>query len=310
MGRRTNPLPVAIQTGCMASYCHACHCIAREEAQCLQICPTHTLTPSVCSSSCWDLPALPDDWPWPDRYPQQLSNCPGVPLLAPILTSVRKTWICCSSNITMGRPWLNACVHAGPPSSVLPDIFEAIRPVIGAFQTLGVPYHIGGSVASSALGIARTTIDVDLVADIHSDQIGPLVKALQDEYYIDGDTIADAVTRFSSFNLVHLATMLKVDVFIPGESPYARKAFSRRRRDRLAEDADDEVYFSSAEDLILHKLDWYRKGGETSERQWGDLRGVLKVQGDALDRDYLSHWAQELGLADMLDRALHEVGLD
>jgi hypothetical protein len=192
---------------------------------------------------------------------------------------------------------------------MFPDIFAAIRSVIGAFQTLGIPYHIGGSVASSALGVARTTVDVDLVAEIRSDHIKAFVEALQHEYYIDGDAIADAVAHRSSFNLVHLETMIKVDVFIPKADTYAQEAFSRRSLDRLAEDDEGEVYIESAEDVILHKLDWYRMGGEVSERQWNDLTGVLKVQREDLNKDYLRRWASELGLTNLLDRAMREAGL-
>jgi sugar/nucleoside kinase (ribokinase family) len=189
------------------------------------------------------------------------------------------------------------------------DIYAAIRTVIDTFQRLGISYHIGGSVASSALGVARTTLDVDLVADIQADHVETFVETLQSEYYVDKDMIAQATEERSSFNLIHLATMVKVDVFILKESDYAREAFSRKRLDRLGEESEEEVYIASAEDVILHKLDWFRMGGEVSERQWGDIVGVMKVQGEALDGDYLQHWASELGLTTMLERALREAGL-
>jgi hypothetical protein len=70
-----------------------------------------------------------------------------------------------------------------------------------------------------------------------------------------------------------------------------------------------ELYFASPEDTVLAKLDWFRKGGGTSDRQWRDLLGVLKVQAVALDRTYLNHWARELGVNDLLSRALEEAGL-
>ncbi len=189
------------------------------------------------------------------------------------------------------------------------DIYAAIRTVIDTFQRLGIPYHIGGSVASSAFGVARTTLDVDLVADIQTDHVEEFVESLQAEYYVDRDMITQSLAERSSFNLIHLATMVKVDVFILKESDYARKAFSRKRLDRLGKESEEEVYFDSAEDVILHKLDWYRMGGAVSERQWGDIVGVMKVQGELLDRDYLQHWAGELGLTTTLQRALDEAGL-
>lgn len=120
---------------------------------------------------------------------------------------------------------------------MIPDIYAAIRTVIDIFQELGIPYHIGGSVASSAFGVARTTLDVDLVADIQTDHVEVFVESLQAEYYVDRVMITQSLAERSSFNLIHLATMVKVDVFILKESDYARKAFSRKRLDRLGEES-------------------------------------------------------------------------
>ena len=60
---------------------------------------------------------------------------------------------------------------------------------------------------------------------------------------------------------------------------------------------------------MLAKLQWYRDGGGVSDRQWNDVLGVLKVQGATLDRAYLEEWARELGLTDLLRRALEDAGL-
>jgi hypothetical protein len=65
---------------------------------------------------------------------------------------------------------------------------------------------------------------------------------------------------------------------------------------------------ATAEDVVLGKLEWYRLGNEISERQWRDAIGVLQVQKGTLDREYLEHWARELGLGDLLARALRDAG--
>jgi len=176
--------------------------------------------------------------------------------------------------------------------------------VIETLERLGVAHHIGGSVASSALGIARATLDVDLVADLSDDQVGPFVAALAEDYYADEAAIREAVRRRGSFNLIHLATMLKIDVFQLKDTPYDREAFARRRAGTLGEgDARREVFFASPEDTVLNKLQWYELGGRVSERQWGDVLGVLRVQAGRLDEDYLDRWARELGLEELLARA-------
>jgi len=96
-----------------------------------------------------------------------------------------------------------------------PDIQAALTPIVEALEQLGVPYHIGGSVASSLYGLPRLTIDVDLVADLRLGHVRPLVKRLQTTYYIDEDMVRDAINRHGSFNIIHQDTILKVDVFIP-----------------------------------------------------------------------------------------------
>jgi len=127
-----------------------------------------------------------------------------------------------------------------------PDILFAIKPVIKAFDQLSIPYYIGGSVASSVYGMARATMDVDIVADMALAQVPSVVGLLQDEYYIDERTINRAVSDTSSFNLIHLETMLKIGVFILKRDSYHKSAIGRRRRDRLIEDDQDSAFFLSS----------------------------------------------------------------
>lgn len=191
-----------------------------------------------------------------------------------------------------------------------PDLLAAVGPVAGVLEDLGVPYYIGGSVASSAYGAARATLDVDMVADLKPRHVRPLAKMLESSYYVDEDAILEAIRRHSSFNLIHLETMIKVDVFVVGDQPYPQQALRRRRRDTLDEGQQAvEFYLASSEDIVLIKLDWYRMGGEVSERQWSDVVGVVKVQEKSLDREYLRHWASELNLTGLLEQAFRDAGI-
>jgi hypothetical protein len=189
-----------------------------------------------------------------------------------------------------------------------PDILATIMPIVEALEQLGVPYHIGGSVASSFYGLPRLTIDVDLVADLRLEHVKPLVKLLQATYYIDDDMIRDAIRRRSSFNLIHQGTILKVDVFIPKSRLFDQEELNRVQT-KVLEGNDRPFYVASPEGTILNKLEWYRMGGEVSDRQWNDILGVLKVQGTALDMDYLQRWAANLNVTDLLERALVDAGL-
>ena len=188
------------------------------------------------------------------------------------------------------------------------QVLAAITPVVEVFEQLGVLYHIGGSVASSIYGILRATIDADLVADLRLEHVRPLVIQLQTDYYIDEDMIRDAIRRRSSFNVIHLDTMLKVDVYIPKPRLFDQKELERAQQEVLLE-GTRPFTVASPEGTILNKLEWYRMGGEVSDRQWNDILGVLKVQGTHLDMDYLKKWSANLNVTDLLERALVDAGL-
>ena len=188
-----------------------------------------------------------------------------------------------------------------------PDILVALKPVINIFEKLSIPYYIGGSIASSIYGIARATMDVDIVADIDTHHIPALKQHLENDYYMDEDMIKEAILNKSSFNLIHLETVLKIDVFIYKDDPYQRIAIQRKLKDTLEEDnSDTTFYFSSPEDTIINKLIWYKMGGEVSDRQWLDVIGVIKVQGESLDKSYLKDWSQKLQILELLSKAFNE----
>jgi hypothetical protein len=185
------------------------------------------------------------------------------------------------------------------------EIVSATIPVVRVLERLGVAYFVGGSVASSVHGVARTTIDADILANLHAEHIEPLVEALAGDYYVDLDMIRDAVHRRTCFNVVHLATMLKVDVYLATGAPHDLESMARRRDDTLEPGAaETRAWVASAEDVVLHKLHWFRLGGEVSERQWHDIMGVIRLQAEALDVAYLRRWAALLAVADLLERAL------
>ncbi len=187
------------------------------------------------------------------------------------------------------------------------DAITAMKPVVAEFRRLCVRYYVGGSIASIVYGQSRSTIDVDLIADLGPEHVAPLVEALHDEYYISEGMIVEAIARKSGFNLIHLPTSFKVDVFIVKDREYDRVALQRIRSDSLEdEDPSAQFFVASAEDIVLSKLEWFRLGHEVSERQWIDVLGVLKVQQNALDRAYLTKWATELDVADLLKRAWKE----
>ncbi|HRQ42561.1 MAG TPA: hypothetical protein PLD25_31990 [Chloroflexota bacterium] len=178
--------------------------------------------------------------------------------------------------------------------------------VIDVLEKLDIRYLIGGSFASTAYGRVRTTQDVDLVADLQMDQVVPFVKALDNAFYADEQMIHNAIQRRTSFNLIHLETLFKVDIFIPKARPFDGEQLNRRIERVIDKETARKAYFASAEDTILAKLEWYRLGGEVSEQQWRDIQGILQLRGDQLDLDHLQTWATALRINDLLERALKE----
>ncbi len=191
---------------------------------------------------------------------------------------------------------------------MIAEPFRVTLMVIDAFDELGIPYLIGGSLASALYGVPRTTLDADLVADIRPGHASKLVERLRQSFYISEEAARDAIARRTSFNLIHLDTMFKVDVFVRKLRAFDDSQFTRRRPVLVSQDPERIAFVASAEDMILAKLEWFLQGGEVSERQWRDVIGMMSAQAQNLDTSYLRHWAPLLGVAPLLERALAETG--
>lgn len=195
-------------------------------------------------------------------------------------------------------------------AALMPDAIRIGLRVTSLLANLGIPHLIGGSVASIVHGEVRLTNDLDLVADIKEEQVSAFVSALEAAFYVDDRAILRAIRERGSFNIIYLETMFKVDVFIPHGDDWAREQMLRSEEKPLLHGDNSTIRkVSNAETTILQKLLWFRKGGEVSDRQWKDVLGMLKVQSDRLDQEYLRKWATELGIGDLLDKAFIESGI-
>jgi hypothetical protein len=189
------------------------------------------------------------------------------------------------------------------------EALEVALRVARVLEGLGVPYLVGGSLASSFHGLPRSTQDADLVADLAPSHVPAFIAELSADFYLDEAAIRDAVDRRSTFNLIHLQTMFKVDVFVARDDAGTVKEMERRRARTLPGEPPVEIVVASPEDVVIQKLHWYRLGDHVSERQWADAMGVLRIQGRQLDAAYMHELAAEMGVSDLLVRALHEAGL-
>ena len=188
-----------------------------------------------------------------------------------------------------------------------PRLLSVIRPVVSVFERLEIPYYLGGSVAAIIYGLPRMTLDADLSASLVESHVPQLVAAWEDDFYVSGPMMREAIQRQSCFNLIHLKTVYKVDIFCSHAQAFQQSVLARRRRDSLVS-ADEELFIdvASPEDLILHKLVWYRKGNETSERQWLDILTILRLQSVVIDANYIAEWAAKLKVLDLWERIRDE----
>ena len=180
----------------------------------------------------------------------------------------------------------------------------AVR-VARAMESAGVEYAVGGSVASSAYGEPRATLDLDVAIRLTPGLVPALLEALGPDFVVDAELLQEGIRTGRSVNIFYLPVFTKIDLFARGDDEYDQAEFSRRNEIEVA--PGKRILASSAEDNLLWKLRWYRKGGESSDQQWRDVMGLVRVSGESMDLTYLRRWAVHHGVADLLERAINQV---
>ncbi|MDJ1183042.1 hypothetical protein [Roseofilum casamattae] len=174
------------------------------------------------------------------------------------------------------------------------------------FASLHIEYFITGGSAAILYGEPRTTRDLDVVVSVQRDRLDEAIASLEESgFYAAGvDEVKNG--QLNILQVIHIATIARGDLILLGKTPFDRMQLERRQAVLMEEGR--MLYYASPEDTILSKLQWQQLSG--SEKQWRDVLGILKVQGELLDRDYLQEWGNQLGLSDPLRLAIAEAGLN
>ena len=191
---------------------------------------------------------------------------------------------------------------------MLSDPISLALVVADILDSLEIPYLVGGSVASTLLGEPRSTQDIDMVIDLSPDKVTSLINLLQPRFYVSEAAVLEAIQYKRSFNIIDNESLGKVDFFILKNDPFPRTEFRRRQAKVVRQNPDRVLFLPTAEDIILQKLIWHNLGFG-SQKQWRDILGVIKLQGETLDFNYLRQWGTNLGLLESLERALNQSGL-
>lgn len=194
---------------------------------------------------------------------------------------------------------------AKPPGECRVAPSELLAKVADVFERLNIPYFVTGSVATIAYGEFRSTADVDIVAKVALPHVRALCESFADDrFYISADAITDAIRNRGQFNIIDSMSGYKADIMIPGSSPLDALRFQRAVRIPL-QSGDREYWFSSPEDVIIKKLDFYREG--QSDKHLRDIAGILKTMGEQLDRAYIVKWAAQLDVLDIWQAVVNRV---
>jgi hypothetical protein len=172
-------------------------------------------------------------------------------------------------------------------------LYDLLRRLTETLEQLKVPYAVTGSMASSAYGDPRLTNDIDVVADLQSRHVAGFCAAFPEpDFYCPPSFVSDAVNRRFQFNVLHPESGYKIDVMVAGQSEFDQLRL--RRAVRVHSGPNLVPLFASPEDVILKKLEYFKEGG--SEKHIRDILGVLKTQGERIDRTYIAEWAARLAV--------------
>lgn len=148
---------------------------------------------------------------------------------------------------------------------------------------------LSGSIALNSYTIPRMTLDIDIVIELHEENLNKFLSIFDKKYYLNKDTVREETKHLGMFNVIDYETGFKVDFILRKNSEYRKHEFSRRRKTTIA---DFEIWIVSPEDLVISKIEWIQQ--YQSDKQINDIENLLS--NTKIDKNYIREWCKKLNL--------------
>lgn len=167
-------------------------------------------------------------------------------------------------------------------------------------EALNLDHMITGSVASILYGKPRLTQDMDVVVVFPASKISAFAASfdINDYYCPPGEAIKEAIELGAKghMNVIDQKTGFKIDIYPAGNDDLTKWGLENKRRVELI--AGEKAWVAPPEYVILKKLAYYKEGG--SQKHIEDIRGMLEISGDQIDKAFIEKMASKLHLMDCL----------
>ncbi len=173
------------------------------------------------------------------------------------------------------------------------DELEVLKIVTKRLESANISYMISGSIAANFYTTPRMTRDIDIVIEVEQNDAEKFFSLFSDDFYVDMNSIRDAISEKRMFNIIHNEGIVKVDFIIRKDTEYRKLEFARKRSIAFE---GSQINITAPEDLVISKLYWAKDS--LSEMQIMDVRNILKTVPD-IDIDYIERWIKKLGLEDI-----------
>ena len=161
-------------------------------------------------------------------------------------------------------------------------------------ETMGAPYMVTGAMAAIFYGQPRVTNDLDVVISLDDRSRAALLRAFPEtEFYVPPESVIrteQARPQRGHFNLIHLESGYKTDIYLAGDDPLHAWALPLRRRHAWTPEL--QVAIAPPEYVVLRKLEYFREGGST--KHVTDINAIREVTG--VDETVMQQWLERRGL--------------